>query len=117
MKPSEGGIGVLDSARIMQARRSARESGRRVLSVLEEDAALSHDAFVATLGRTLHYPTLTMAALNQLEPAFDVVPFAEAAKRECIALRTAEGGVIVAFADPFQPGVQEWGEAHVGPGT
>jgi general secretion pathway protein E len=43
-----------------------------------------------------------MAALNQLAPAFDVLPFAEALKRECAALRDSEGGLIMAFADPFQ---------------
>ena len=108
------GSAPFEPAQIVQARRTARETGRRVLTVLEENAALSAEAFVASLGRTLNYPTLTMAALNQLEPAFDVMPFSDAVKRECLALRTRDGELIVAFADPFQPGVQEWGEARVG---
>src|SRR4051812_25321550 len=108
------GSAPFEPAQIVQARRTARETGRRVLTVLEENAALSAEAFVASLGRTLNYPTLTMAALNQLEPAFDIMPFSDAVKRECLALRTHEGELIVAFADPFQPGVQEWGEARVG---
>src|SRR6185436_11710484 len=64
-------------------------------------------------GETLRYPVLSMAALNQLAPAFDVLPFAEALKRECAALRDSEGGLIMAFADPFQADLQDWGEARV----
>ncbi|MEN3353741.1 MAG: ral secretion pathway protein, partial [Betaproteobacteria bacterium] len=113
----QGGV-RLSSAAIAEARRSARQTGRRVLTVLEELTALPPNTFVSGLGEILHYPTLTMAALNQLEPVFDVLPFADAAKRECIALRGPDGELIIAFADPFQPGIQEWLEARVdGPAT
>ncbi|HEV7390270.1 MAG TPA: GspE/PulE family protein [Burkholderiales bacterium] len=108
----EGSPG-LSPALIAEARRSARQTGRRVLTVLEETTALSADAFVSSLGEMLRYPTLNMSALNQLEPAFDVLPFGEASKRECLVLRDGNGELIIAFADPFQDGVQEWIEARV----
>ena len=69
---------ALSPAAIADARRSARQTGRRVLAVLEENMALAPEAFLARLGDTLNYPTLSMAALNQLAPAFDLLPFAEA---------------------------------------
>ena len=108
----DGGVG-LTAALIAEARRTAQQSGRRVISVLEDSAGLAPEVFVACLGNMLRYPTLNMAALNQLAPAFDVLPFADAASRECVALRTAEGGLIVAFADPFEPRAQEWAEAKL----
>ena len=40
-------------------------------------------------------------------------PFADALRRECIALRKPDGELIIAFADPFQPGTQEWAQARV----
>ena len=83
------------------------------MSVLEEISARSPDAFLARLGHTLHYPVLGMEALNELAPAFDLLPFADALRRECVALRNAEGEVLMGFADPFQPDFQEWVEARV----
>lgn len=109
---AEAALGV-NAPLIAEARRTARQSGRRVLAVLEESTALPPHAFTASLGELLHYPTLSMAALNQLAPAFDVLPFADALRRECIALRRPDGELIIAFADPFQPGIQEWAEARV----
>ena len=96
-----------------EARRMARLTGRRALDVLEEAAALPPEIFVARLGEALQYPVLDMAALNRLAPAFDLLPFAEALKRECAALRAGDGRVILAFADPFQADLQEWCEARV----
>ena len=107
-----GGL-ALNAASIADARHSAKQTGRRVLSVLEESTALPPDAFVARLGDMLHYPTLTMAALNQLTPAFDLLPFADAVKRECVALRNTEGELLLGFADPFQSDIQAWADARI----
>ncbi len=104
---------VFAAAAIAEARHTARQTGRRVLSVLEENAVLSPDAFLARLGHTLRYPVLGMAALNPLAPAFDLLPFTDALRRECVALRNADGEVMMGFADPFQPDLQEWAEARV----
>ena len=104
---------VIGATAIADARAASAQAGRRLLTVLEESTALPADAFLLSLGQTLHYPILTMTALNQLTPAFDVLPFADSLKRECVALRNADGELIMAFADPFQPGLQEWGEARV----
>ena len=101
------------AATIAEARRTATRTGRRVLSVLEENAALSPESFMARLGHTLHYPVLGMEALNLLAPAFDLLPFADALRRECVALRKPDGEVLMGFADPFQPDCQEWVEARV----
>ena len=108
----DGGL-ALSAATIADARQSAKQTGRRVLAVLEESTALAPEAFVARLGDMLHYPTLSMAALNQLVPAFDLLPFADAVKRECVALRTAKGELLLGFADPFQPDIQAWAEARI----
>jgi len=103
----DGGL-ALSAATIAEARQSARQTGRRLLTVLEESTALAPEVFLERLGDMLHYPTLNMAALNQLVPAFDLVPFSDAVKRECVALRNAEGELLLGFADPFQSYIQAW---------
>jgi general secretion pathway protein E len=106
-------LATLSPAMLAEARRLARESGHGILEVLEERARLGADSFVESLGALLHYPTLTMAELNRFEPAFDVLPFGDALKRECVALRDGRGSLFVAFADPFRAGLHEWVEARI----
>jgi len=104
---------ALSAAMIAEARRGAKQDGGRVLSVLEEQAGLVPELFLAQLAELLRYPTLSMAELNQLTPAFDLLPFADATKRDCVALRNSEGALLVAFSDPFQDGIEEWVEARI----
>ena len=108
----DGGL-ALSAATIAEARQSAKQTGRRLLTVLEESTELAPEAFLERLGDMLHYPTLNMAALNQLVPAFDLLPFSDAVKRECVALRNAEGELLLGFADPFQSDIQAWAEARI----
>lgn len=99
--------------RIGEARTVARQGGRRLLEVLEEQSGLGPDAFVAALGQTFRYPVLPMAMLHQLAPAFDVLPFSEAAHRECLAFRDEEGGLLLAIPDPFDQTLQAWAEERI----
>jgi general secretion pathway protein E len=84
-----------------------------VCKVLEQDTGLPADRFTAALGATLHFPVLGMEALYRLEPAFDVIPFSAAAEHGCLALRDAEGRLLMAFGDPFDTRLQAWVEEHV----
>ena len=98
---------------IAEARRNARQSGQRVLGVLEEMTGLTPDVFVACLGDALGYATLRMNQMNELVPAFELISFADAVKRDCAVLRNAEGQLFLVFADPFQADVQQWAEARM----
>ena len=48
-----------------------------------------------------------MGALSALTPAFDVIGYADAAKRGCLACRE-NGALIVVISDPFDSGLQAW---------
>jgi general secretion pathway protein E len=41
----------------------------------------------------LHMPALGLDEIKQQQPAFDLIPYAEATRRACVALRDAEGAV------------------------
>jgi len=47
-------------------------------------------------------------------PAFDVLPYAEAARRSCVALRNAHGVVSIVLGEPFNLDTQDWLEERVG---
>ena len=104
---------VLTPALIAEMRRAAQGTGRRVLDVLEEKLALPPELFVAALARAFHYEAATMGDLDGMAAAFDVLAFSAALKRECVPLRNAAGELVMMFADPFNPDVQEWVEARV----
>lgn len=97
------------------ARTAALASRRGVPEVLQEQSGLDAAGFVAWLGLNLHYETLAMDELNRLTPAFDVFSFAEAMEHGCIPLRDEEGGLILAIADPFDPGLHGWANERVRP--
>ena len=66
---------------LQSARAEAVRTRRRMVEVLEEKLGMPPPAFTASLGFTLHYPVLSMDQLQRLAPAFDLLPFAQAAQK------------------------------------
>ena len=65
------------------------------------------------LSGRLHMPALTLDELRAQEAAFDLIPYAEAARRACVALRDAGGAVSVVLGDPFDLDSQDWIEERL----
>jgi len=99
---------VLSVARIEEARAQARASNRRVVEVLEEGLKLAPAAFTVALAGVLKFPVAPIQRLHELAPAFDVLPFSEAAGRECIAFRDERGELLLVIGDPFALDLQAW---------
>ncbi len=98
----------LSVARIEEARGQARASKRRVVEVLEEGLKLAPAAFTVALAGVLKFPVAPIQRLHELAPAFDVLPFSEAAGRECIAFRDERGELLLVIGDPFALDLQAW---------
>ena len=62
---------------------------------------------LARLGATVDMPTLSMAALHAMRPAFDQLPFADAQRRECLLLEDGSALLLV-VSDPLNLAVPEW---------
>ena len=97
---------------IRRAADLARQSGQSVGRVLEEQFGLSAADSLARLAELYGYPVLSMEQMTRLEPAFDVIPFAEAAKRQCVAFHDPQGGLVGVLADPNAVEIQEWAETR-----
>jgi general secretion pathway protein E len=95
--------------------RAAREHGKgaQALKYLEEALARPPAAFLAELGRAFAYPTLDMAGLRDMQPAFELLPFNQALDKECAACRDAAGNLWLAFADPLEPALMDWAERRI----
>ena len=92
----------------------AKRLGCNVTTVVEECYALDPGLAIAAIARLFHYPVLDMSALNGYSPAFDLLPFADVARRECMVLRDSLGKLVIVFCDPFNAENQEWIEARIG---
>src|SRR5262249_19233634 len=95
---------------IARARAAAQASGKRTVQILEEQCALPAEAFVAALGATLGYEIAAMGELDQLEPAFDLLPYTEGLARGCALMRSPDGELVMAFGDPFDAALRPWAE-------
>ena len=56
----------------------------------------------------LHMPAISLAEMRSQAPAFDAVPYAEALRRACVALRGESGGLSVVLGDPLDLDTQDW---------
>src|SRR5438874_1957727 len=62
----------------------------------------------AELSAKLHIPAMSLDDMCAEEAAFDLVPYAEASRRGCVALRNAHVVVSVVLGDPFDLDTQDW---------
>ncbi|HEU4442137.1 MAG TPA: GspE/PulE family protein [Burkholderiales bacterium] len=68
---------------------------------------------IADLSARLRMPAISLDQLLEQQVAFDLIPYSEAARRACIALRDAEGAVSVVLGDPFDLDTQDWIEERL----
>ena len=97
----------------MRQARAAANDERHLVDVLEERSGLDSTTFVRALGYKLRYPVLDMDGLYRLVAAFDVLPFAVALQRECLALRDVQGRLRLVIGDPFDTRLCAWAEQQI----
>ena len=68
---------------------------------------------LADLSAKLRMPAISLEQLAEQQAAFDLVPYSEAARRTCVALRDADGAVSVVLGDPFDLDTQDWIEERL----
>ena len=101
-------VDFLTMAHIEEARAQAQASSRRVVEILEESLGVPPAEFTIALAQALRFPALSNDRMHSLPPAFDVLPFAEAAAHECVLLRGEGGELLLAIGDPFVLDLQAW---------
>jgi len=104
---------AIDITQVRETRALAASTQRRVVDVLEERSRLGPEAFTRALAQTLGYRVLTMVNLHTLDPAFDLLPFAQALERGCMLYRDADGQLLLAISDPFDRDLHAWAESRI----
>ncbi len=100
----------ISSDMMQEARSEALRARRRMVEVLEEKLDVPPAVFSASLGLTLHYPVLTMEQMQQMQPAFNLLPFSLATQKNCVAFHSDVGQLVMVAGDPFLYGLSAWAE-------
>ncbi|HIM40232.1 MAG TPA: type II/IV secretion system protein [Methylophaga aminisulfidivorans] len=95
-------VDALTVEQLNQATQLAQQTKQPLLKVLEEVSELTPDVFVQALGLLVRYPVLTISQLYHLQPDFDVVPFTQAEKIGCLAVRDKHDALYLVHANPFE---------------
>ncbi|WP_035058639.1 GspE/PulE family protein [Andreprevotia chitinilytica] len=105
---------VLTKSLIEQARHFAIDQARPLVAVLEELSGLAPDAFAAALAEVFHYPLMTMADMQALEPTFERMPYTDCMQRHIAAGTDAQGTCCLVIADPFDHELENWAASRLG---
>ncbi|HWA38661.1 MAG TPA: GspE/PulE family protein [Burkholderiales bacterium] len=92
---------------------AAREKDGRLIENLEEHLAVAPEEFLLRLSLTLRMPPMRLDQMRRSAPSFDLLPYAEASRRCCVALRDEDGDLWLALGDPYDLDTQEWLEARI----
>jgi len=102
-----------DAATVAEARARAAARGVPLVAALEELAAAAPEAFLARLAATFAYPAAGNADLHRWQPAFELLPFAEALQAQAVLFRDDAGELRLVFGDPFDAAKVAWGEERI----
>ena len=98
----------LDAAMLARARAQSRLSHRSPVAELEAISGLEPRQLVSALAEPFGLTVMETAEMLIQEPAFDLLPLAQAMARHCVLLRGAGGQVTGVIADPFDLDQQTW---------
>jgi len=104
---------ALDGAMLRFAREQAVATRRPLVEVLQETLGIDAPALVERFAHEFGYRPLSWRELATAVPAFELLPYAESVKRECISVRASDDAVSVVLANPYDSDLLDWIEAHV----
>jgi general secretion pathway protein E len=110
--PDNSNMFGLDEALLAAAVTETQANGRSTLEYLEERSGLGPVELTSALARALDYRVYSRADLARLEPAFDLLPPAEATRRTCLLTRSGKK-LLAVIADPFDAATRSWLEVRV----
>lgn len=108
----EASLQRIDLNRLAQMRHRAAAQGVSVIQMLEEDGYAPGEA-MRQLGQLLRMPVLEMKAIHTMQPAFDILSFAEAMGHECALFRGDQQRYVLAIGNPFSGNLRAWAEERI----
>lgn len=98
---------------IVEALHLSQSNHANVMDELESLAHLEPAVLVHVLAERFNYPVISLADMQRMKPAFEILSFAEAARRQCVLLSDENNSLIAILTDPFNRDLLCWLELHV----
>ncbi len=105
---------VLDGALLARARAQSRQSRRSLVEELQGLSGLEPREIVRLLAEPFGLATMETPEMFGQQPAFDLLPLAQALARHCVLLRADDKTLTGVIADPFDLDLQTWLQAQAG---
>jgi general secretion pathway protein E len=107
-------VTTIDAELLARARLQSRESQRALVAELEALTGLEPRQLVAALAQPFGLTVMETSEMLSQQPAFDLLPLAQAMARHCVLLRGPGGQLTGVIADPFDLDQQTWLAAQAG---
>jgi len=107
-------ITSLDAAMLARARVQSRQSRRSLVEELQGLSGLEPREIVRLLAEPFGLATMETPEMFGQQPAFDLLPLAQALARHCVLLRDDDKRLTGVIADPFDLDLQTWLQAQAG---
>ena len=101
-----------DPRTLQQALRVAQQRGVSLGAVLEAQGE-SAQSLPSRLAASAGVPHCDLTQLFALQAGFDALSYTEAAQRECLFMRDAQGSGLLVVADPFDADLQAWAQERL----
>jgi type II secretory ATPase GspE/PulE/Tfp pilus assembly ATPase PilB-like protein len=105
---------ILDAALLARARAQSRQSRRSLVEELQGLSGLEPREIVRLLAEPFGLSTMETPEMFGQQPAFDLLPLAQALARHCVLLRDDAKHLTGVIADPFDLDLQTWLQAQAG---
>lgn len=96
-----------------QAEDLASVENQPMVEPLQKILELDNAQFLHALGQRVGLPVITMAAINTMQAAMDVMSFGDMLRRDCLLLRDSANQLILVVADPFDQKLRQWADANL----
>jgi len=111
---SVSSVDMFDPALLARARAQSRQSRRSLVEELQALSGLEARQIVRQLAEPFGLTVMETLEMFGQQPAFDLLPLAQALARHCVLLRDAQGLLTGVIADPFDLDLQTWLAAQAG---
>ena len=105
---------AFDAPMLARARAQSRQSHRSLVEELHALSGLEARQIVRQLAEPFGLSVMETVEMFGQQPAFDLLPLAQALARHCVLLRDAQGMLTGVIADPFDLDLQTWLQARAG---
>jgi len=98
---------------LSEAKDHANVQNLPVVEPLQKILELDNAQFLSALSQRVGLPVVTMAQINAMQMALDVVPFRDMVRRECLLLKDLAGQLLLIISDPFDQKLRQWADASL----